>query len=84
MTSYYANNKEWFKAYYKEYYLNNRQKQIDKATSWYLASDEHRIRHRIACRKYLNANKKKVYFNRRIKSLHKTLMKELLDRFTYR
>lgn len=81
--SYYEKNKEYFKQYYKEYHLKNRDKMIEKATNWYNASEEHRIKHALACKKYLNANKKKVYFNRRMKSLHKTLMKELLDRFIY-
>jgi hypothetical protein len=77
--SYYSTHRSWFKEYYQVYYLNHRQEQIDKATDWIKASEEHRTRHRIACRKYLNANKKKVYFNRRIKLLHKILMKELID-----
>jgi len=84
MTSYYANNKEWFKEYYKKYYLDHRQKQIDKATSWYLTSEENKVKHRIACRKHLNKNKTNIYYKRRLKSLFKTLMKELLDRFMYK
>ena len=77
--SYYEKNKEYFKEYYKQYYLKHREIQIEKATKWYLASEDHRIKHAVACRKYLNANKTKVYFNRRLKSLHKILMKELID-----
>jgi hypothetical protein len=81
--SYYDNHRDYFKEYYKEYYLKHREIQIKKATNWYLASEEHRTRHTKACKKYLNANKTKVYFNRRMKSLHKTLMKELIDRFIF-
>lgn len=75
--------KEIARAYYKIYYQKNRQQQIDRATQWYLASEENRIKHNKATLKYLNANKKKVYFNRRMRSLHKTLMKELIDRFIF-
>ena len=81
--SYYSTHKDYFKQYYKEYYLNHREKQIDKATQWVNASEENRIKHALACKKYLNANKTKIYLNRRIKSLFKVLMRELIDRFTY-
>tara|TARA_R110000868_G_scaffold183962_2_gene425367 strand:- start:447 stop:701 length:255 start_codon:yes stop_codon:yes gene_type:complete len=81
--SYYSLHKDYFKEYYKNYYLNHREKQIEKATDWINASEEHRIRHAKACKKHLNANKTKIYFNRRLKSLHKTLMKELIDRFVF-
>ena len=82
--TYYENNKEYFKEYYRNYYLNHREKQIEKATNWYLASEEHKIKHRIACRKHLNANKTNIYYKRRLKSLFKTLMKEVQDYFMYR
>ena len=83
MTTYYENHKDYFKEYYRNYHLKHREKQIEKATNWLNASEEHRIRHVKACKKHLNANKTKIYFNRRLKSLFKTLMKELIDRFTY-
>ena len=81
--SYYSTHRSWFKEYYRVYYLNHRQEQIEKATDWIKASEEHRIRHAKACKKHLNANKTKIYFNRRLKSLHKKLMKNLIDRFMY-
>jgi hypothetical protein len=75
--------KEIARAYYKIYYQKHRQQQIDRATQWYLANEENKLKHNKATLKYLNANKQKVYFNRRIKSLHKTLMRELIDRFIF-
>lgn len=81
--SYYDTHKDYFKKYYKEYYLKHREIQIKKSTEWYLASEEHRIRHAKACKKYLMKNKESVYSKRRIKSFHNILMKELLDRFMY-
>ena len=75
--------KERAKAYYKIYYLAHRQEQIQRATDWYLASEENRTKHNIATLKHLNANKKKIYFNRKIKSLHKLLMRELIDYFVF-
>ena len=73
-------DKEKARAYYKIYYLAHRQEQIDKATQWTI---KHPVRHAIACKKYLMKNKKEVYCKRRVKSLHKILMKELIDRVMY-
>jgi hypothetical protein len=84
MTTYYENNKQYFKEYYRNYHLKHRDKMIEKATNWINASDEHRTRHRIACRKHLNKNKTNIYYKRRLKSLFKTLMKEVQDYFMYR
>jgi hypothetical protein len=83
MTTYYATHKEYFKEYYRNYHLKNREKMIEKSTAWYLANEDHRVKHAIACKKYLNKNKKDIYGKRRVKSLHKILMKELIDRFMY-
>ena len=69
--------KEIARAYYKIYYQNHRQKQIDAATQWYLASDEHKMKHAIACQKHLAKNKKVIYTKRRVKYYFKILMKEL-------
>jgi hypothetical protein len=79
MTTYYWTHRSWFKEYYRVYYLKHRQEQINKATAWYLASEENRAKHAKACKKYLMKNKTSVYSKRRIKSLHKILMKELID-----
>jgi competence protein ComGF len=81
MTTYYENHKEYFKEYYRNYHLKHREKMIDKSTAWYLANEEHRVKHAIACKKYLMKNKKDVYGKRRVKYVHKVLMKELLNYF---
>jgi hypothetical protein len=74
--SYYQLNKEWFKEYYKAYYIKHRQEQIDKATIW---NAKHPDRHAIACHKYLMANKKLIYSKQRIKNIYKKVMRELLN-----
>jgi hypothetical protein len=74
------NKKEIARAYYKIYYQNHRQEQIDKATQWYLANEENRMKHNNATLKYLNKNKKKIYERRKIKYLFSILMKELLNK----
>jgi len=79
--TYYSTHKTYFKEYYHEYHLKNREKMIEKSTAWYLANEDHRVRHAIACKRYLDKNKKDVYGKRRAKYVHKVLMKELLNYF---
>ena len=78
MTTYYWTHKTYFKEYYKEYYLKHREIQIQKATIW---NATHPMRHAVACRKHLNANKKTIYGKRRVKYIHRVLMRELVDYF---
>lgn len=80
---YYANHQEYFKEYYHNYHLKNREKQIEKATNWLNASESNRIKHRTAMLKYSHANKTKIDRARKLKANRKMLMVELIDRFTF-
>jgi len=78
MTTYYATHKQYFKEYYHEYHLKHRERMIDNATRYNL---DHNEQHKIACRKYLNANKTKIYQKRNAKNRMKHVLKELIDYF---
>lgn len=76
--SYYSTHKTYFKEYYKEYHLKHREKMIDNATQYNL---DHVEQHKIACKRYLNKNKKDIYTRRNSKNRMKKVLRELLYRF---
>ena len=78
--SYYSTHKQYFSDYYKQYHLDNRQLMIDRATAHNIA---HPDAHAIACRKYLNANKTKIYQKRNAKNRMKIVLRELVDHFKF-
>ena len=77
--SYYSTHKQYFSDYYKQYHIKNREKMIEKASSWYLASEDHRVKHALACKRYLDKNKTAVYQRRNAKNRMKHVLRELLD-----